>query len=197
MKKMLALLLACLTVVGLFAGCAGGNNAETTTPTTNTEPTKPADPKEKLQIAMIEDEDTTAHAEINKTVREAVQKWTEEKDAKLATYKLAGENNVRRKETLRTAIVNGANVVVVAGSSYASVVLDLAGEFSNVKFVAVEVSDDAILKAAVTAVGEIYDGNPDNWDIKKYADYENLTRVADIKEMEGKLASFLEGDKKD
>lgn len=197
MKKMLALLLACLTVVGLFAGCAGGDSAETTTPETTTAPTQPAETKAKLQIAMIEDEDATAHAEINKTVREAVQKWTEEKDAKFTTYKLAGENNVRRKETLRTAIVNGANVVVVAGSSYASVVLDLAGEFSNVKFVALEVSNNDILKAAVTAAGETYDGNPDNWDIKKYADYENLSCVADINEMESKLASFLEGDKKD
>ena len=104
MKKILAMLLALVMVLGLVA-CGGDKPAETTAPKTdapaesNPAESTPADPTPvagNYKIAMITDYGDITDQSFNQTTYEACKAFAEENGVDFTYYKPAGDSTAER-----------------------------------------------------------------------------------------------------
>ena len=150
MKKILAMLLAMVMVMGLVA--CGTESAETTgtpvestptsTPDESTPETKaPVASDAAYKIAMITDYGDITDQSFNQTTYEACKAFAEENNIPFTYYKPAGNSTAERVAMVDAAVVGGYNVIVMPGFAFGETLTEVADAYPDVKFVALDVAD--------------------------------------------------------
>ena len=190
MKKFLAVMLA-LTMVLTLAACGGNNAAESAdeTPDQQTEQTTPADAAAE-KIAMITGYGDITDQSFNQTTYEACKQWCEANGVDFTYFKPAGDSTADRVAMIEKAIDEGYTVLVMPGYAFAGAVFETASENPDIKFVTLDVAKGDFLEAAVSAAGESYDYNPDNWNLEDYADLSNVYAMIYQEELCGYMAGY-------
>ena len=141
MKKLIALLLACVMVLGLVA--CGGNAPETTAPTdgeSTPETTAPAVSEVAYKVAMITDYGDITDQSFNQTTWEAVKAFGEANGIEYAYYRPQGDSDAERVGMIDAAIADGFNVIVLPGFAFGNAIKETAPIYPDVLFFALDVS---------------------------------------------------------
>ena len=151
MKKILAMLLALIMVLGLVA--CGGNAPETTAPAetnapaestpaeTNPAESTPAVSDVEYKIAMITDYGDITDQSFNQTTYEAVKAFSEANGVAYNYYKPSGDSTAERIAMVDAAIVDGYNVIVMPGFAFGETLAEVADLYPEIKFVALDVAE--------------------------------------------------------
>ena len=136
MKKFLALMLALVMVLSLAA--CGGEKAPTTEPETEggEEVAEVA-----MKVAMITDYGDITDQSFNQTTYEAAKAWSEANGVEFNYFKPASDSDDDRVAMIEKAIDEGFNVIVMPGYAFAAAIAKTAPEYSDVTFVALDVSE--------------------------------------------------------
>ena len=141
MKKLIALLLACVMVLGLVA--CGGNAPETTAPAdgeSTPETTAPAVSEDAYKVAMITDYGDITDQSFNQTTWEAVKAFGEANGIEYAYYRPQGDSDAERVGMIDAAIGDGFNVIVLPGFAFGNAIKEAAPIYPDVLFFALDVS---------------------------------------------------------
>ena len=187
MKRFLALLLALCMVFALCA-CNGGDSG------------KEEDPKaggndweitnKEYKVAMITDYGDITDKSFNQTTYEACKEFCKDNGVAFKYYKPTDNNTDARVKSTEQAISEGYNVIVMPGYAFAGTLVQVAPQYPDVKFVALDVALGDLLEAAVGAAGEEYDFNPSNWDLADYFDMSNVYCAVYQEELCGYMAGY-------
>ena len=195
MKKILAMLLALVMVMGLVA--CGGNAPETTAPAapvetnpaeSTPETTAPAVSDVEYKIAMITDYGDITDQSFNQTTYEAVKAFSEANGVAYNYYKPSGDSTAERVAMVDAAIVDGYNVIVMPGYAFGGTIAEVSEMYPDVKFVALDVAEGDLLEAGVALAGETYDYNPANWNLTDYVYMDNVYSAVYQEELSGYMA---------
>ena len=139
MKKLIALLLACVMVLGLVA--CGGNAPETTAPADGTTPAEstPAVSGVEYKIAMITDYGDITDQSFNQTTYEAVKAFSEANGVVYNYYKPQGDSDAERIGMVDAAVADGYNIIVMPGYAFANTIKATAELYPDVLFFALDV----------------------------------------------------------
>ena len=129
MKKLIALLLACVMVLGLVA--CGGNAPETTAPAVS---------EVAYKVAMITDYGDITDQSFNQTTWEAVKAFGEANGIEYAYYRPQGDSDAERVGMIDAAIADGFNVIVLPGFAFGNAIKETAPIYPDVLFFALDVS---------------------------------------------------------
>ena len=171
MKKILALLLVALMVVGMFAACS--DSKPSTTKPADSKPSTTA-PKANYKVAMITDYGDITDQSFNQTTWEACVKFGEDNNIPVKYYKPASNDTAGRVAQVELAVAEGHNVIVMPGYAFGGTIAEVAAEYPEVKFIALDVAKGDLLEAGVALKGESYDYKPDNWKLEYYVDMSNV-----------------------
>ena len=186
MKRFLALLLALCMVFALCA-CGGGDSG------------KKEDPKagndwevtnKEYKVAMITDYGDITDKSFNQTTYEACKEFCKDNGVAFKYYKPTDNNTDARVKSTEQAISEGYNIIVMPGYAFAGTLVEVAPQYPDVKFVALDVAEGDLLEAAVGAAGEEYDFNPSNWDLEDYFDMSNVYCAVYQEELCGYMAGY-------
>ena len=125
MKKTLAMLLAALMIVGLFAGC--GSEA-------------PAAEDSGVKVAFITDVGNIDDHGFNEYSYAGVKKFAEQSGAKCEYYKPAGDTDQDRLDAIQQAVDDGYDVVVMAGFLFGKSCNEAAVANPDTLFLALDVT---------------------------------------------------------
>ena len=151
MKKILAMLLALVMVMGLVA--CGTDAPETTAPAETTDPAEstpaetnpaestPAVSDVEYKIAMITDYGDITDQSFNQTTYEAVKAFSEANGVAYNYYKPSGDSTAERIAMVDAAIVDGYNVIVMPGFAFGETLAEVADLYPEFKFVALDVAE--------------------------------------------------------
>ena len=184
MKKFFAMLLALVMVLGLVACTSINNDAK------KDDAQQGDAAKTEYKIAMITDYGNITDQSFNQTTYEACQAFAKDNDITFTYYKPAGNNTADRVAMIEKAADEGYNVMVMPGYAFAGAIVEAAPKFKDVKFIALDVGVGDLLEAGVTAKGESYDYNPDNWKLEDYVDLSNVYCAIYQEELCGYMAGF-------
>lgn len=148
MKKILALVLALVMVMGLVA--CGGNTTETTKAPEETkapgETTAPVETTASVaantdyKVAMITDYGDITDQSFNQTTYEACKEYCDTNGITFTYYKPAGDSDAERIAMVDAAILDGYNIIVMPGFAFAATVKAEAELYPDVKFIALDVN---------------------------------------------------------
>ena len=184
MKKFFAMLLALVMVLGLVACTSSNNDAK------KDDAQQGDAAKTEYKIAMITDYGDITDQSFNQTTYEACQAFAKDNNITFTYYKPAGNNTADRVAMIEKAADEGYNVMVMPGYAFAGAIVEAAPKFKDVKFIALDVGVGDLLEAGVTAKGESYDYNPDNWKLEDYVDLSNVYCAIYQEELCGYMAGF-------
>ncbi len=184
MKKFFVMLLALVMVLGLVACTSSNNDAK------KDDAQQGDAAKTEYKIAMITDYGDITDQSFNQTTYEACQAFAKDNDITFTYYKPAGNNTADRVAMIEKAADEGYNVMVMPGYAFAGAIVEAAPKFKDVKFIALDVGVGDLLEAGVTAKGESYDYNPDNWKLEDYVDLSNVYCAIYQEELCGYMAGF-------
>ena len=134
MKKFLALILALVMALSLVA-CGEQKQPDPQKPDNtgdNTETT--------YKVAMITDYGDITDQSFNQTTYEACKAFAEANGVDFQYFKPAGDNTADRVAMIESAIDQGYNVIVMPGYAFGAAIAETAPNFSDVKFIALDVS---------------------------------------------------------
>ena len=133
MKKFLAMILALVMALSLVA-CGQKDEPKTDDQGTgdNTEVT--------YKIAMITDYGDITDQSFNQTTYEACKAFAEANGVEFNYFKPAGDNTADRVAMIESAVDQGYNVIVMPGYAFGAAIAETASNFSDVKFIALDVS---------------------------------------------------------
>ncbi len=147
MKKFLALLMACLMVASLFAGCQPSEPEDTTVGTneTITDPEKIADEMTstdgKYQVAFITDVGQLKDKSFNQGTYDGVKLYAANNGKSYKYYQPANGDQATdddRINAMKLACDNGAEVVIAAGFMQESALKAAAAAYPNVNFIFID-----------------------------------------------------------
>ena len=150
MKKILALLLAVVLVVSLFAGCGSSSSSNGEAEANDTASTGfdyDAIPNEmtsddgKYQIAFITDVGQLLDKSFNQGTWEGVKRYASENGKAYKYYQPANGDaatDADRYDAMKSAVDNGAEIVICAGFLQATALEQAASEFTDTKFVFID-----------------------------------------------------------
>lgn len=134
MKKFLSAALAGLMSVSLVA-CG----SKTKEPAATGEPSGSSS---DMKVAMITDFGDITDQSFNQTTYESSKAFCEENDLEFTYKKPATDADADRISSMQDAIDEGYNVIVMPGFAFASAITELSPENPDVKFVAIDVSQE-------------------------------------------------------
>ena len=174
MKKILCALLA-LAMIFTLAACGSGESASAA---------------DGFKVAMISDYSGITDQSFNQTTWEACLAFAEATGNEVKYYKPVSNDTAGRVASAELAIAEGHNVIVMPGYAFAGSVVELSGNYPNVKFVALDISKNDLLEHGVSLKGETYDYNPDNWTLTDYVYMDNVYCAIYQEELAGFMAGF-------
>ena len=174
MKKLIALLLALVMVLGL-AAC--GEKA-------------PEAAAEEFKVAMVTDYGDITDQSFNQTTWEACVKFGEDNNYEVKYYKPTTNDTAGRIASVELAIAEGHNVIVLPGYAFGGTIAEISGNYPDVKFIALDVAKGDLLEAGVALKGESYDYNPDNWNLTDYVYMDNVYSAIYQEELSGYMAGY-------
>lgn len=124
MKKLLTALLCVVLALGCFACTSNeGNN----------------DNKKDYKVAMITDYGDITDQSFNQTTHEASKAFCEANNVRYKYFKPNGDSTANRVASVELAISEGFNVIVMPGYAFGGTIDEIATQYPNVKFVALDV----------------------------------------------------------
>ena len=186
MKRFLALLLALCMVFALCA-CSGDSGKKEDT---NAGGNKWEVTNKEYKVAMITDYGDITDKSFNQTTYEACMEFCKDNGVAFKYYKPTDNNTDARVKSTEQAISEGYNIIVMPGYAFAGTLVEVAPQYPDVKFVALDVAEGDLLEAAVGAAGEEYDFNPSNWDLADYFDMSNVYCAVYQEELCGYMAGY-------
>ncbi len=207
MRNIIAVMLMLSLLCCLLAGCAtprpetppleptGTLTApppETTTAPQEitTEPTTEHLPEPEMRVAMVTDYGDITDQSFNQTTYEACLAFAEANDIEFQYYKPTTNDTAGRVASTEMAIADGYNVIVMPGYAFGGTLVEVAPQYPDVKFIALDVAKSDILETAVAMAGEAYDYNPDNWDLASYFNMNNVYCTIYQEELSGFMAGY-------
>ena len=136
MKKILALLLAAVMVLSLFAGCASGG-------ANNPQGSEGGEtPEEAIikKVALVTDVGTIDDESFNQATWQGVEAWCTDNDIDYTYYQPSEDSTDARVLSIGQAVSEGANVIVMPGYLFGATVLAVQDEYPDVYFIAVDVA---------------------------------------------------------
>ena len=183
MKKILALLLALVMVIGMVA--CGGTETTESTPAAGGE-----NNAAEYKVAMVTDYGDITDQSFNQTTWEACVKFGEENGVEVKYYKPTSNDTAGRVASVELAIAEGYNVIVMPGYAFGGTVAEVSGNYPDVKFIALDVAKGDLLEGGVPLKGESYDYNPDNWELTDYVYMDNVYCAIYQEELCGYMAGY-------
>ena len=119
MKKFLAILLTLIMIAALFTGCKK---------------------KDTYEIAMITDVGNIDDQSFNQFTWEGAKQWAEKNGKTYNYYRPSEDSDDARIETMKTAIENGAKVIVCPGYLFAGAFNAVPQEYPNVTFIGIDMT---------------------------------------------------------
>ena len=139
MKKFLALILALVMSLSLVA--CGGSKAEEK-PAEQPAQEQPAEAEgADFSVAMITDYGDITDQSFNQTTYEACKAYCDANGVQFNYYKPAGDSTAERVAMVEKAVDEGYTVIVMPGFAFAETITEVADEYSDVTFVALDVSE--------------------------------------------------------
>ena len=135
MKKILALILALVMALSLVA--CGGNKA--------------AEADGGYKVAMITDYGDITDQSFNQTTYEACKAFAEANKVDFTYFKPAGDSDAERVAMIEKAVDEGYNVIVMPGFAFANAIATAAPQYTDVKFIALDVAEFDLQSAGLTA----------------------------------------------
>ena len=142
MKKILSTALAGFMATSLVA-CSSGSTSTSQGGTS-------ASSESEMKVAMVTDYGDITDQSFNQTTYEASKSWSEANDVEFNYFKPATNEDADRVASIEEAIEQGYNVIVMPGFAFAPAVVEVAPEYPDVKFVALDVSQYDLDTAAGT-----------------------------------------------
>jgi len=158
MKKILAMLLALVMVLSLAA--CGGTTAPAATEAPKADApaaapeapeAEPEAPAVEYKIAMVTDYGDITDQSFNQTTYEACKAYAEDNGVDFTYYKPAGDSDAERVAMIEKAVDEGYNVIVLPGFAFANAIAQSAPVYTDVKFIALDVSEFDLTSAGLTA----------------------------------------------
>ena len=157
MKKILALLLAIVMVLGLFAGCSSDDAEETTNggndAVVESTEDQGSDVETEYRVAMVTDYGDITDQSFNQTTYEACKEYCEANGVDYTYYKPNGDSTAERVAMIEMAIMDGYNIVVLPGYAFGEAIVEVAEMYPEVKFIALDVADG---EGGFTATENVY-----------------------------------------
>ena len=175
MKKILALLLVLALSLTLVACGSGKKDAASTG---------------SYKVAMVTDYGDITDQSFNQTTWEAVVAFGKDNNVETKYYKPTSNDTAGRVASVELAIAEGYNVIVMPGYAFGGTIVEVAPNYPDVKFVALDVAKGDRLETAVANKGESYDYNPDNWKLEDYVDMSNVYCAIYQEELCGYMAGY-------
>ena len=141
MKKIIAMLLACVMVLGLFAGCASSGGNKSGDYDYDAIPDTMTSKDGTYQIAFVTDVGQLKDKSFNQGTWEGVKRYAKENDKSYKYYQPASGNQATdtdRFNAIKAAVDAGAEIVVCAGFLQASALEQAATAFTDTKFVFID-----------------------------------------------------------
>lgn len=187
MKKLLSLLLTVAMLATCLVGCGGGND---TPDGTEGGASNDGAAVEEYAVAMITDYGDITDQSFNQTTYEACKAFCEENGIDFKYFKPADDSTADRVASVELAIDEGYNVIVMPGYAFGGTIAEVAADYPDVKFIALDVAKGDLLEAGVALAGEEYDYNPDNWNLEDYVDMSNVYCAIYQEELSGYMAGY-------
>ena len=196
MKKFIALLMVLAMVFAVVACKTTPATPDTPdTPATDA-PVNPDTPDEPVnpdasaayKVAMVTDYGDITDESFNQATYEGCKEFCEANNVEFTYKKPSGDSTAERVSAVEAAIDEGFNVIVMPGFAFAGTVVEVAPKYPDTKFIALDVSMGDLLEAAVTAAGQQYDYNPDNWNLADFVDVSNTYCAVYQEELCGYMA---------
>ena len=139
MKKFLAMTLALVMALSLAA--CGGKKDEAPAEETK-EPEQTEEPAAaEYSVAMITDYGDITDQSFNQTTYEACKAYCEANGVQFNYFKPAGDSTAERVAMVESAVDEGYNVVVMPGYAFGETITQVADEYPDVKFIALDVGE--------------------------------------------------------
>ena len=175
MKKILALLLVLALSLTLVACGSGKKDAASTG---------------SYKVAMVTDYGDITDQSFNQTTWEAVVAFGKDNNVETKYYKPTSNDTAGRVASVELAIAEGYNVIVMPGYAFGGTIVEVAPNYPDVKFVALDVAKGDLLETAVANKGEEYNWDPDSYELDKYVDMSNVYCVVYQEELCGYMAGY-------
>ena len=143
MKKILALMLALVMVLSL-AACGASDAPAADAPDAEA-------PAAEYKVAMVTDYGDITDQSFNQTTYEACKAFAEANGVDFTYYKPAGDSDAERVAMIEKAVDEGYNVIVLPGFAFANAIAAAAPQYTDVKFIALDVSEFDLTSAGLTA----------------------------------------------
>ena len=130
MKKLFALLLAAVMMLGMMSFASAESS---------------------MKVAMVTDYGDITDQSFNQTTYEACKLFCETAQIDFKYYKPATNSDEDRINSIEKAIEDGFNVIVMPGYAFAPAIVGTVGEYPDVKFIALDVSEYDLQDANGTA----------------------------------------------
>ena len=130
MKKIVSTVLAGVMATSLVA-CSSGNNDTSTTSGSSVS-------SSDIKVAMVTDYGDITDQSFNQTTYEASKTWASDNGSEFNYYKPATDADADREASIEQAIDDGYNVIVMPGYAFAKAIVDVAPDYPDVKFVALD-----------------------------------------------------------
>ncbi len=175
MKKIIAMLMVLVMVLALVA-CGEKKEGEQAAA--------------EYKVAMVTDYGDITDESFNQATYEGCKEFCEANKVEFTYKKPSGDSTAERVSAVEAAIDEGYNVIVMPGYAFAGTIVEVAPKYKDVKFIALDVGLGDLLEAAVTAAGQQYDYNPDNWNLADFIDMSNTYCAVYQEELCGYMAGY-------
>ncbi|MCR5612487.1 BMP family ABC transporter substrate-binding protein [Treponema sp.] len=133
MKKIISVVMAVALAAVSFVSCGSKNNASG---------------KTALRIAMVTDSGDITDQSFNQTSYQACKEYAEANNLEFKYYKPSGDSTEARVSAINAAIQEEYNVIVLPGFLFAEPLVKVVDDNSDVKFIALDVSEYDVMSAA-------------------------------------------------